>query len=86
MSCHAIGKLGHSSTYDPELQRSGRLGEFEIYIYFMYRNREEVNRPFSKMAPADGGMAWDRNRKLQLKIVSSVKAKIVKYAESWLDI
>ena len=41
------------------------------------------------MAPADGGletggMAWDRNRKLQLKIVSSVKAKIVKYAESWL--
>ena len=48
-----------------------------------------INRPFSKMAPADGGletggMAWDRNRKLQLKIVSSLKAKIVKYAESWL--
>ena len=49
-----------------------------------------MNRPFSKMAPADGGletggMAWDRNRKLQLKIVSSVKAKIVKYAaENWL--
>ena len=41
------------------------------------------------MAPADGGletggMKWDRNRNLQLKIVSSVKSKIVKYAENWL--